>query len=102
MDLSKVCTYTDFFVVCSGTNRRHVAAIAEGVMEEAKKANIRPLGVEGLDAQRWVLADFGDVILHVFDPDMRDFYDLEALWHDAPKRPLPPEEPPAGEPQSAA
>ena len=90
MDLSKVCTYTDFFVICSGTNRRHVAAIAEGVMEEAKKANVRPLGVEGLDAQRWVLADFGDVILHVFDPDMRGFYDLEALWHDAPKRPLPP------------
>lgn len=84
-----MCSYTDFFVICSGTNRRHVAAIAEGVMEDLRKEGQRPIGVEGLDAQRWVLADFADVILHVFDPDMRGFYDLEALWSDAPRVPIP-------------
>ena len=54
-------------------------------MESLRDAGARPIGVEGMTAQRWVLADFGDVMLHVFDPDMRGFYDLESIWVDAPR-----------------
>jgi ribosome-associated protein len=63
---------------------------------------VRPLGVEGLDAQRWVLVDFGDVIVHVFDPDMRGFYDLEGIWSDAPRIPIPADVPavPASQPSA--
>lgn len=75
-------------MICSGTNRRHVRAIAEGIVEELRGLGLRPLGVEGLDASRWVLIDFGDVLVHVFDEPMRGFYDLEALWADAPRVPL--------------
>lgn len=99
MNLSKVCSYTDFFIICNGTNRRHVAAIAEGIRDDLRALAVRPLGIEGLDAQRWVLVDFSDVIVHVFDPDMRGFYDLESLWSDAPRMPIPAEPPP---PQPAA
>jgi ribosome-associated protein len=85
LDLSRLTSFCDDFVICNGTNRRHVAAIAQGLLEDARQAGVRPLGVEGLDAERWVLVDFGDVIVHVFDPAMRGFYDLEGLWADAPR-----------------
>lgn len=81
-------------MICNGTNRRHVAAIAEGIRDGLRDLKVRPIGVEGMDAQRWVLVDFGDVIVHVFDPDMRGFYDLEAIWSDAPRLPIPEELPP--------
>lgn len=93
LDLSKVCSYTDYFVICNGTNRRHAAAIAEGIRDDLRDQKVRPLGIEGLEAQRWVLVDFGDVIVHVFDPDMRGFYDLEGIWSDAKTVPVPAELP---------
>jgi ribosome-associated protein len=80
-----VASYCDGFVICSGTNRRHVRAIAEGIVDDLRKAGLRPVGVEGLDASRWVLLDFGDVLVHVFDEPMRGFYDLEGLWADVPR-----------------
>lgn len=85
LDLSGVASYCDGFLVCTGTNRRHVRAIAEGIVEELREQGRRPVGVEGLDASRWVLLDFGGVIVHVFDEPMRGFYDLEGLWADAPR-----------------
>lgn len=85
IDLSGLTSYCDYFVICNGTSRRHTAAVAEGVIEALRARGLRPLGLEGVTAQRWVLADFGDVILHVFDPDMRGFYDLEGMWSDAPR-----------------
>jgi ribosome-associated protein len=85
LDLTGVASYCDGFVICSGTNRRHVRAIAEGIVEDLRKEGLRPIGIEGLDASRWVLLDFGDVLVHVFDEPMRGFYDLEALWADAPR-----------------
>jgi len=83
LDLSKVCSYCDGFIICHGTNRRHVSAIAAGMIEDLKARGVRPLGVEGTEAERWVLIDFGDIIVHVFDPAMRGFYDLEGIWADA-------------------
>jgi len=93
LDLSRLCSYCDYFIICNGTNRRHVAAIAQGIADDLKELGLRPIGLEGMEAQRWVLADFGDVIVHIFDPAMRGFYDLESLWSDAKKIPAPPEKP---------
>ena len=78
-----ISSYCDAFVICHGTNRRQVRAIAEGIVDDLRKVGQRATGVEGLDASRWVLIDLGDVIVHVFDAPMRGFYDLESLWSDA-------------------
>jgi len=90
LDVRGLVSYCDFFLIFSGTNRRHVRAIADGVREEVEKATgVHALGVEGMDACRWVLLDFGSCVVHVFDADLRDFYDLEGLWADAPRVPIP-------------
>lgn len=72
-------------MICHGSNRRQVRAIAEGVAEDLRAQGRRHAGMEGADASRWILLDFGDVIVHVFDEPMRGFYDLESLWADAPR-----------------
>jgi ribosome-associated protein len=83
LDLSGKSSFCDAFLICSASNRRQVRAIADGVVDDLRKQGIRPIGVEGLEASRWVLIDFGDVIVHVFDDALRGFYDLEGLWADA-------------------
>jgi ribosome-associated protein len=93
-DLHVVSSFCDAFVVCHGTNRRQVSAIAQGVIDELRTHNVRPIGVEGLDAGRWVLIDFGDIVVHVFDEPMRGFYDLDGLWGDAPRLAIDLEAPP--------
>ena len=77
---------TDYLVVASGTSNRHVKSLSDSVIEKAKGAGARPLGVEGQDAGEWVLVDLGDVVVHVMLPATRDFYDLERLWA-VPDRP---------------
>ena len=97
--MSAISTYCDAFVICHGTNRRQVRAIAEGIQENLRERGVRPLGVEGMEASRWVLLDFGDVVVHVFDEPLRGFYDLDGLWGDAPRMkvgPPPPLPAPAG------
>lgn len=84
LDMRGVSSYCDAFVICHGTNRRQVRAIAEGIAEDLKAVGKRTIGIEGLDASRWVLIDLGDVLVHVFDEPMRGFYDLESLWSDSP------------------
>ncbi len=91
LDVEGRVSYCDRFVICNGTNRRQVRAIAESVIVEMKQLLGRPpLSVEGMSASRWVLVDFGDVILHVFDRDLRCFYDLDGLWADAGRTEIPP------------
>ncbi|MBM4389570.1 MAG: ribosome silencing factor [Deltaproteobacteria bacterium] len=89
LDLDGVSSYCDAFVICNGTSRRQVRAVAEGIIEELRASGRRLVGVEGLDACRWVLLDFGEVIVHVFDEAMRGFYDLESLWGDARRVDIP-------------
>lgn len=90
LDMRGLIDYADVFVICSGSNRRQVQAIAEGVRLKGKHdLGLPPVGVEGLAAARWVLVDFGDVVLHVFDAPLRGFYNLDGLWSDAPRLPLP-------------
>jgi len=85
LDLRGRASFCDSFLICSASSRRQVRAIAEGLVKDLRAAGVTPIGVEGLGASRWVLIDFGDVIAHVFDAPLRDFYDLEGLWSDAPR-----------------
>ena len=73
------------FVICSGANPRQIKTIADELSHQMKKRGTFPLGVEGRGEARWVLMDFGDVVVHVFSEEARAFYDLELLWGDAPR-----------------
>jgi ribosome-associated protein len=83
LDLQGVTDMTDFFVIASGTSDTHVRAVAERVMEGTKKEGMPAHHVEGLQQGRWVLLDYVDVVVHVFHPALRSFYQLERLWSDA-------------------
>ena len=76
---------TDVFVIATGTSRRHVLTLAEAVEERLKHLDRRPLRREGLEGATWVLLDYGDLVVHVFDEPTRRYYDLERLWVDAPR-----------------
>lgn len=83
LDLRHTPAFTDFFVLCSGTNARQVKAIADAVEETLRAAKVRPAHTEGYDRAEWVLMDFFNFIVHVFTPQTRAFYSLERLWGDA-------------------
>jgi ribosome-associated protein len=80
-----VSNISDYFVICSGPSTRRVQTISEGIEEELRSHGIKHYHIEGRREALWVLLDYGDVIAHVFYGTTRDFYDLERLWHDAPK-----------------
>ena len=86
LDLGAVSDFTDFFLIASGTSVRQVQAIAEAVDEALSAEGVRPLHVEGLRGGHWVLIDYGDLVVHLFQPEPREFYGLERLWADAPDR----------------
>jgi ribosome-associated protein len=80
-----VLLITDYFIIATGANNRQVDAITEAVEEALRKeAGIKPIGREGLTEQTWVLLDYGDIVVHIFQPELREFYRLESLWSDAP------------------
>jgi ribosome-associated protein len=83
LDLRKTAGFTDYFVICSGTNPRQIRAIADGVMEALVAHGARPAHVEGYDRSEWVLLDYFDFIVHVFAVETRSFYGLERLWGNA-------------------
>lgn len=85
LDLRRISPIADFFVVCSGTSDVQVKAIADSVIEGCQKAGIEIYNVEGYESLNWVLIDLIDVVLHVFQPATRNYYQLERLWGDAPK-----------------
>jgi ribosome-associated protein len=91
LDLREVANFTDYFIITSGANTRQVQAIADEVVEQLKKQGTRAARVEGYNTAEWVLVDYGDFILHVFDDKSRKFYDLERLWRDAKRVQLPAE-----------
>lgn len=89
LDLRSVAGYTDFFVVCSGNTDRQTKAIHDAIHLGLKKHHaLLPRRVEGASEARWILMDYLDVVVHVFTPETRDFYRLEALWGDVPRREL--------------
>ncbi|MEZ0329311.1 MAG: ribosome silencing factor [Dissulfuribacterales bacterium] len=85
IDVRNQADFTDFFVVCHARSTRHVAGITEELEQEAAKLGIRPRNIEGMQETRWVLMDFGDVIVNIFYEPLRSFYDLEGLWNKSPK-----------------
>ena len=88
IDLAGKTPLADFMVVASGRSQRHVAAVAERVAEDLKKAGCTDLRIEGLRTADWVLVDAGDVVVHVFRPEIRAFYNLEKMWQaDQPNAP---------------
>ena len=97
LDLSGIASFTDYFVITSGTNVRQVQAIADEVVEQLKKQGTRAARVEGYQKGEWILVDYGDFIVHVFEDKARRFYDLERLWRDAPRCDVPPEAGNSGE-----
>ena len=80
---AELTTMADFFVICSGRSDRQVAALSGAIVDELRKEGIRPLGLEGRESSRWVLLDYGSVIVHVFAPEEREYYGLERLWGKA-------------------
>ena len=83
LDMREICSYTDFFIICSGRNSRQAKAIADEVRVKMKAAGASLLRVEGEQRADWILMDFLDVVVHIFTPESRDFYRLEVLWKDA-------------------
>jgi ribosome-associated protein len=84
LHLEKVSDFTDYFLICSGSSERQVQAIADAVQEKMREVRVRPLHVEGFNRAQWVLLDYGDFVVHIFQEDPRRFYSLERLWGDAP------------------
>ncbi len=86
LDLREVASFTEFFIIASGSNQRQVQAIADEIEEQLKKQlKTKPVRTEGYSTAEWVLMDYGDFIVHIFEQKAREFYDLERLWRDARK-----------------
>ncbi len=85
LDLRKLSSVSDYFVICSGSNTTQVHAIADGIGRELVQVGVRPSHVEGATEANWVLMDYGDVVVHIFEEKTRVYYSLERLWGDAPR-----------------
>jgi len=89
LEVKKLSSFADYFVISSGSSDRQVQAISSHIEEKLGKQGLHPLGIEGKREGRWFLLDYGDVIIHIFYHPIREFYDLERLWSDAPKVEMP-------------
>ena len=85
LDVRKICSFTDYFVIISGRSTRHVQGLAEAIEAELRSKRLSTTKAEGLQEGTWVLLDFNDVVVHIFYSESRKFYDIEGLWHDAPR-----------------
>src|SRR5215207_9427867 len=91
LDLREIASFTDYFVIVSGANERQVQAISDEVYETLKKSGHTSARVEGYKTAEWILLDYGDFVVHVFEQKARKFYDLERLWRESKRVELPPE-----------
>lgn len=90
LDLREIASFTEFFIICSGANQRQVQAISDEINEQLKKQlKTKAIRIEGYNAAEWILLDYGDFIVHIFEKEARDFYDLQRLWRDASKVEIP-------------
>ena len=92
LDVAGKVDYADFLVIMTGRSDRHAQALAQGIEEALKKQGVRPVALEGVSHGNWVLMDFGDVVVHVFQDESRRLYDIEGLWLDARRLPVPAEQ----------
>lgn len=92
LDLTGITSFADYFVICTGANQRQIQAISDEVNLQLKRqAGELPISVEGYTQAEWVLADYGDLLVHIFSPKSREYYDLERLWRSAKTVEIPPE-----------
>ena len=90
LDLRSIASFTEFFIIASGSNQRQVQAIADEINEQLRKQlSTRPVRIEGYNSADWVLLDYGDFVVHIFNGESREFYDLARLWRDARRVELP-------------
>lgn len=83
LDFRACTSFTDYFVICSGSNPRQIQAIADEIEQRLKKQGEYPASIEGYENAEWVLVDYGDFVVHIFSEKARTYYDLERLWRDA-------------------
>ncbi|MEX2262058.1 MAG: ribosome silencing factor [Bryobacteraceae bacterium] len=91
LDLSGITSFTDYFVICSGSNPRQIQAISDEIRKRLKDTGEMPMSVEGYDEAEWILTDYGDFLIHVFSEKARGNYDLERLWRNAKTVEIPPQ-----------
>ena len=89
LDVSKSCSFADFFLILSGTSTRQTQALSSHLEETLRKEGIRLRGIEGVETGQWILMDYDEVIIHIFFESIRGFYDLEGLWMEAPRLSIP-------------
>jgi ribosome-associated protein len=85
LDMRGLHPLYDYFVICTGASRRQIHTLAEEIDDALRGVGDRRLGIEGYQASKWVVQDYGDMLVHVFDPETREYYSLEELWADAPR-----------------
>ncbi len=85
LDVQGIASFTDYFLIMSGRSTRHVQGLAQAIEQELRSKRVSSKHSEGLQEGRWVLLDFNDLVVHIFYYDVRQFYDLEGLWYDAPR-----------------
>jgi ribosome-associated protein len=84
LDLTGITSFADYFVICTGSNQRQIQAISDEVgLQLKQRASELPLSLEGYNQAEWILADYGDLLVHIFSPKAREYYDLERLWRSA-------------------
>jgi ribosome-associated protein len=86
LDLGEICSFTDYFLICTGTSTRHNQSIADHIEEILKRQGVRPLHIEGHTEGEWILLDYVDFVIHIFSARAREFYDLERLWRAGKRR----------------
>ncbi len=90
LDVANICSFTDHFLICTGTSTRHTRALSDSIFEHLKKkSGMSPTHLEGYTQAEWILMDYLDFVVHIFSERARGFYDLERLWKTAPRIPLP-------------
>ena len=97
LDVGEICSFTDYFLICSGTSTRHTQAICEAIQEKLENSGHAPAHVEGYSQAEWILMDYLDFVVHIFSERARHFYDLERLWRNAPHVSMDREETPSHE-----
>ena len=91
LDVEEVSSFTDYFIICSGTNPRQNHAISDEIGEQLSKIGYKPVSTEGYESAGWILMDYGDFVIHIFSEETRSYYDLERLWGLAPVIEVPAE-----------
>ncbi len=88
LNLAGICSFTDHFLICSGTSTRHTQAICDAVLESLEKTGVSPSHIEGYSQAEWILLDYLNFVVHIFSKRARQFYDLERLWSHAARVPI--------------